>query len=71
MTEAYENLIKYYGEEHSMTIAAARSLAMCYLGMLNTQACRSISMKIADIALRKTGEESEAYLETESHVAIS
>ncbi|KAE9371963.1 hypothetical protein N431DRAFT_456722 [Stipitochalara longipes BDJ] len=71
MTEAYENLVKYYGEEHSMTVAVARNLAMCHVGMGNTQTCRSISMKLAEIARKKTGDESEAYLDLEAQVALS
>ncbi|KAF8852485.1 hypothetical protein BDZ45DRAFT_749580 [Acephala macrosclerotiorum] len=40
MTEAHENLAQLYGEEHSMTIVAARNLAMCHLAVGNTQICR-------------------------------
>jgi hypothetical protein len=71
MTDAYENLVKYYGENHRRTILAATRLAACNTTLKRSEVGRELWKKVSETSRKEFGAESKEALYAESQIAFT
>lgn len=71
MADAYENLVKYYGDDDRFTIAAANRLVKCHNTLRHLQDAMTLGKKVLESSRKKYGEESVQALSVELQLSLT